>query len=99
MDAKSGMLCWTPYTDKIKVVDWPDVTNQSDGYACTGLACYTDIQKSSFEKRKTIIFIEAMHLIIRDGMPPQKVHEALCVLDEYIDGLADDVSVPELSDD
>ena len=54
-------------------------------------ACYLSVQKSNFEARKCRVFIDALTLIVRDGCDPQKVHAALLGLDEYVDGLPDDM--------
>lgn len=61
----------------------------------SGLGCYTDIQKMSFSRRKMMVFIEAMHLIIRDKCNPMAVHNALLELQEYRDGCSDDI--PEIN--
>ena len=37
------------------------------------------------------MFIEAIHLIIRDKVDPVAVHNALLELDEYRDGLSSDM--------
>ena len=92
MNATNGMLCWTPGTDRVKVVPWPDTGGLSDGYSMTALACWSYMRRGlSFEKRKAIVFCEAVHLMVRDNVPPAAVHEALLALDEYRDGLADDM--------
>jgi len=38
-----------------------------------------------------IVFVEAMHLIVRDRCDPQAVHRALLGLDEYRSGCSDDM--------
>lgn len=91
MNAKEAMLCWNPDSAEVALIPWPDQKQKSDPYDMTGLAAYTHVQEASFEKRKTIVFIEAMHLIIRDKVDPLAVHEALLGLDEYISGCADDM--------
>lgn len=40
---------------------------------------------------KAACFVEAMHLIVRDGVDPQKVHEVFMQVDEYRDGCSDDM--------
>jgi hypothetical protein len=90
-NAKEAMLCWNPDSADVTIVQWPDTHQLSDKYQRTSLACFSGFSKSRFEQRKTQIFIDAMHLIIRDGCDPMAVHKALLVLPEYQDGLAEDM--------
>ncbi len=91
INAKNHMLCWTPKTSNVALVEWPDKFGRSLQYRSTALACYSNIQKMNFEQRKTMVFITAMHLIVRDGCPANVVHNVLLDLDEYRDGCADDM--------
>lgn len=91
ISARTRMLCWTPGTDEVALVPWPDVTRRSDNYECSTLACNTDIQQGGFAYRKMAVFVEAVHLVIRDECDPQAVHRALLGLEEYRDGLSDDM--------
>jgi hypothetical protein len=86
--AKTTILCWNPDSDEVALFAWPDTNQLSRHYKRTSLACFSGFSESSFEKRKAQIFIEAMHLIIRDGCSPAAVHNALLGLKEYRDGLA-----------
>ena len=90
MDAKNSVLLWNPGTDQVVVLAKP-LEGRGAGYSCSSLGCYADFQVWSFEKRKLQVFIEAMHLIVRDGCDPMAVHRALCDLDEYQDGLSEDM--------
>ena len=94
METAEAMLCWNRGTDEVKVVRWPDSTRESRGYRMTALACDSSFASSSYETRKTRIFIEAMHLIVRDKCDPMAVHRALLGLAEYRDGCSRDM--PEL---
>ena len=89
--AKNMMLCWNINSDKVKLVPWPDNARLSDPYERTSMGCYSVTKKMTFEQLKTQCFIEAMHLIIRDGCDPHAVHRALLGCAEYRDGLAEDV--------
>jgi len=91
MNAKKAMLCWNPDSADVAIYAWPDTYQLSRAYKRTSLACFSGFSESSFEQRKTQIFIDAMHLIIRDGCDPMAVHNALLVLSEYQDGLAEDM--------
>lgn len=86
-NATNTMLCWNPGTDQVALVPWPGNHN----YACDTLACWGYIRDMDFEQRKTIVFIEAVILIVRDKCDPQAVHKALMGLDEYRDGLPEEM--------
>jgi hypothetical protein len=82
-DATNHMLCWTPGTDQVALIPWPDTISLSDAYHCSTLACWSGAQEASLEKRIKWVFIEATHLIVHDGCDPAAVHKALSELDEY----------------
>ena len=90
-NAKNSMLCWNPESSDVAIVPYPDTTGKSKRFSRTGLAVYSKIQEMSFSRRKMMVFIEAMHLIIRDKCDPMAVHNALLELQEYYDGCADDM--------
>ena len=73
------------------LVSWPDARGLSSRYSHSEGACYAEVRKWSFEKRQTQVFIEAMHLIVRDGMPPGLVHGVLLGLEEYRNGCSNDM--------
>jgi hypothetical protein len=89
--AKTVMLCWNPDSDQVALIDLADPYNLSKEYSRKTFAYFSGFRKCSFEKRKAQLFIEAMHLIIRDGCSPEAVHKALLELEEYRDGLACDM--------
>lgn len=91
MDARNFMLCATPNSDRAALVPWPDYAGASDEYEYTLLACSEAFRSLGFEGRKKMIFIEAMHLIVGDGVDPQALHKALLGLPEYRDALAPDM--------
>jgi len=88
--AQNSMLCWRPGTSDVCLVAWPDESSLAKGYMTT-LACNSEFHKMSFEQRKAQVFIESMHLIIRDKVDPMAVHKTLLRLEEYRDGCADDM--------
>ena len=90
-NATNGQLCWNPGTDQVEVGPWPNDTGWGKKYKMSGLACYSHVKQMDFEQRKTIVFIEAVHLIVGDRCDPLAVHRALLNLEEYQDGLADDL--------
>ncbi len=91
VSAKEVMLCWNPGTDQVSVVPWPDTANRCGPFSMTALACNSDIHGMSFDKRKALVFIEAMHLIVRDECDANAVHKALSSLKEYCDGCSPDM--------
>lgn len=84
------MICWRPETGEMKLVTWPDKQGLSRGWSTHG-ACWHEIRHDSFHNRKCRVFIEAMHLIVRDGLDAKKLHEMLLALEEYRDGCSDDM--------
>lgn len=91
VSAKEVILCWNSNSDEVAIVPFPDTDRLSKDYDFTALACYADMRYKSFEELKTIVFIEAMHLIVRDGCDPVAVHKALSAVKEYCDGCANDM--------
>ena len=90
MNAKDTMLLWNPQTGDVLLQPWPDADHQYRSYR-SGLACYAIVTDASFEQRKMYILVEAMHLIVRDGIDPIRLHHCLLGLDEYRDACADDM--------
>lgn len=90
MQATEVILCWTPNTDRVVLVPWPDTSRHSDGFECTALACDADMHSLNFEERGKRVYVQAWHLVAFDGVPVLAVHQALLPLDEYRDGLAED---------
>lgn len=91
MNATNAMLCWDPDSDHVALLPWPDTARRSDRYRMTTLACNAELHQMTLEQRKTQVFIEAMHLIIRDNCDPKAVHRALMGLDEYRHGCSPDM--------
>ncbi|MFZ4539414.1 hypothetical protein [Propionivibrio sp.] len=90
MNATNTMLLWNPVSGDVFLKPWPERDHQHKGYR-SGLACYLQVRNGTFEQRKTFILIEAMHLIVRDGIDPQKLHTVLLGLEEYRDSCSDDM--------
>lgn len=89
--AKEVMLCWNPGSDEVAIVKWPDKIGASEKYLMTGLACFLEIHDKKYDYIKQLVFIEAIHLIVRDKCDPMAVHNALLQVQEYRDGLACDM--------
>lgn len=81
---------------KMALVNYPgDNWRFEDRYFGSTGACYGYVQKMEPKEQTRWIFNQALHLIVRDGMDPQVVHNTLCEIREYRDGLAPDMPVPE----
>ena len=94
MKAKECMFAWNSNSNEIEVGPWPAKTRWSARYAKTGGATYSYVQEMSHKELIGYLFIEAVHLIIRDNVNPLAVHNAFYQIDEYRDGLASDVPKP-----
>lgn len=90
-NAINTMLCWNPGTSEIALVPWPDVDRRSEGYTRTALACTSSVHEMTGAERTAIVYIEAIHLIVRDKCDPMAVHAALLGLSEYVGALACDM--------
>jgi hypothetical protein len=88
--AQELLLCWNPGTNQVALVRHP-AEGRAKGYSRCVLACCSGVKKLSFEERKALVFVEAMHLIVRDKVEPMAVHNALLGLAEYRNGCADDM--------
>ena len=94
--AKEMMFIWRPNSDQVKVGPWPDNTGWAKHtveYPMSSGACYSDWHDMSHEQLKTMLFIEAIHLIVRDRVDADSVHREFCKIDEYRDGLSGDLSI------
>lgn len=89
--AKNAVLCWNPGTAEVAVTPYPDVFGLSDRYQRTSMGVMTAVRSMGFEQAKLYCYIEAMHLIVRDGCDPQAVHRALLNVKEYVDACANDM--------
>jgi len=90
-NASNTILCWNPGSSDVALIPWPDKFHRSDKYKMSALAAYTHVKDMNFEQRKAIVFITAMHLIVRDECDPASVHYALLGLEEYRDGCSADM--------
>jgi hypothetical protein len=83
MKAKETMICWNPNSNQIKAGPWPDTTGWSRGYAFSGGACLAEVHKMTEGQISMMLFVEAIHTIVRDKVDPLAVHAAYLKLDEY----------------
>lgn len=96
MKLSQGMFAWNPGTSEVRAGPWPDTTGWTETYQMTGGGCWEFVRRLPSEQAKAHLYIQAMHLIVRDGVEPAAVHRAFQAFDEYVDALADDM--PRLAD-
>lgn len=94
-DLTNTMICWN-LGGEVALVPWPDTHRLSDRYQSTSGACYTHVHEADFEQRKVFAFIDALKLMVGYKCDPAVVHAAFLCLDEYVDGLPDDMLPPDL---
>jgi hypothetical protein len=99
---KVAMIAWTPskrfgkaplmgICGRIMII--PKLNDGSDYFRhfkvtdSTG-ACWTKWGAMTKKERLLMLYIEAWHIITRDGLDPKDVHEALMVIPEYRDTLS-----------
>jgi hypothetical protein len=94
MHLKEVMVAWNP-GGAIQVWPWPDKIGWSNDYLFTWGACYTSLRNMQGEDAKKAIFIQAVHIMVKDNVTPNEVHNALCLIKEYRAGLSYDCPVPD----
>lgn len=91
LDARKYMLCWSRETGKAWLTEWPDSHGKGGDYDGDCLASSSAFRQMTFDQRKLMVYIQAMHVIVGDGIDPMEVHNALLPLAEYQSGLAEDM--------
>ncbi len=81
-------------TGRIKLVRFPEYPGEHFGYSGSTGACYPHVVAMSPREKTRWLFNLVVHLVMRDRIHPQIVHEALCEIKEYRDGLSADMPVP-----
>ena len=89
--AANSMLCWNRGTDEVAIFPHPDIHNLSVDYGCSTLGCWSYVKDMSSVERTALVFVEAMHLIVRDKCDPMAVHRALLEVEEYRAACANDM--------
>lgn len=90
MDATNATLLWDPKSGDVLLRGWPEKDGNYWDYRST-LACCTAMREADFKQRQAMVFIEAMHLIVRDGIDPKRLHDVLLELDEYREACSHDI--------
>lgn len=88
------MYGWNTGGD-VMVGPWPDRTDWSFDYELTGGACYRHWHDMSPEMLALQIFIEFHTMVVRDGVDPQKAHNAFLKIEAYRKLIAPDVDGAE----
>jgi hypothetical protein len=95
VSAKDHMLCSDPHSSRVALVQHPDISDRQGRLLWSTFACNSAVHKMTPEQLKTMVFIEAYHLIVADGCDPAAVHRALWPLKEYRAGLSEDFPEPD----
>jgi hypothetical protein len=101
MKLNEAMVMWNPNSSNIKVMSRDVYLKEVQNYAIrkrykTSFPYWFSGRDERFQslsvlESKLIIYIEAIHIIVRDKVDPNAVHEALLNIDEYVDCLANDM--------
>ena len=85
-----AMIAWNEvrhghddYDGRVKVVLWPDTTDQCRGFICTSGACGAKWHDLNTREQMAALLLCAMETIVFDGLNPRDVHNALLVIPEY----------------
>lgn len=90
---KNAMVAWNCARSgdaRVAVIPHPDKydwTRHLKLSSTTG-ACWTVWGKWTTRQRLHKLYIEAWHMVCRDGVPPKAVHEAFMVIPEYRESLS-----------
>ena len=92
------MLAWNSRWDnfagylpgKVQVIPNPDDQCLCNRHrlANTVGACMYDWAGLTTDQRLAKLFVEVWHIVCRDGVDPQDIHDALLVIPEYRDALS-----------
>lgn len=94
MKVKEAMLVYNPGTDEAAVLPWPDYDHLSRGYRYSNLACCSDFKALKKTESELLMFVEAYEAIVRDGVDPKAIHNAMLAIDEYRKWIAFDMQRP-----
>lgn len=76
------MILWDPKTGGVALKDWPEQDQLHKGWRSGG-ACYRQMRNASLEQRKAQLAFEFAHLVVRDGIDANKLHQVLLGLEEW----------------
>jgi hypothetical protein len=89
---KDCIICWNRDKNDIEVQDIEFYKKSPRTHQSSWGGCNSEIfNEDDFDKRKALIFINAMHIIINYGVDAIAVHKALVAIDEYEHGCSDDL--------
>jgi hypothetical protein len=89
---KDAVIVWNYEKDDIEVQPllFYKKNPRTSTYSWGG--CNSEIWKQEdFEKRKALVFINAIHFIIAYKISPEAVHNALLEIEEYYDGCNEEI--------
>jgi hypothetical protein len=96
-----AVLTWEPTGNEVPgaalVVPHPELHKHNNSASMTFGACNAHFRSAPKEKKLLLLYIAAWQAVIRDGVCPQNMHEALCAIPEFKETLAEDVPTPSQS--
>ena len=90
MKAKEAIYCWSPSTGEAKLVCFPGVREESNGFWTSGAAYAAYRDMSAPDQAKTLL-VETWQSVIRDGITPDAAFKAVMGVDEVNAMFAEDV--------
>jgi hypothetical protein len=98
MKAHEALIAWTPTFRDSPTAGQVAVGTLRGGhewtkpYTTSGGAAYTATRQLRGEASALMLFIEFHTIVVRDGLDPQKVHQAFLKIDEYAERISPDIS-------
>lgn len=89
-----AMLVWTR-GERVAVVRHPDYDGASDDFQSSVGACFSNWRAKDERSRRLQLMIDAWHIAAFYEIAASQVHDALLVIPEYRDMLADDCAPVE----
>lgn len=100
MKAAEAMIFWTPtswadHPNVGQISVWergsPQASAAWPSHAMKVGAAFTHWQEARGDLATALVFIEFQTAVVRDGIDPQKAHDAFLQIDEYREACAPDV--------
>ena len=101
MNAHEALIAWTPAhrnddptagTVKVGPLMSDDMSDWTDSYAYTGGAAYQNRRDLRGDASLKMLFVDFHTLVVRDGIEPQKAHEAFLIIDDYAKIFSSDIN-------
>ena len=94
MKYKNCIVAYTASTPIIKLFPFPCKEAIPREFESTIGACFSDVRELKTKAEVTAqVFIDFVHMVVRDDMDADRVHKAFLEIDEYRDAMADDMPI------